>query len=443
VSIPSKGIHTTLELVGSLNPDYIANLWRMPEQGPGKKRRFYMYKPVLSLDVSKESSFAATYLSMHEPFKKPVSVAHSPEGIEVLFDHLRNMEYLTGVKPQVILESTGNYSKPITNTLQEAGYSVIVLNPIQTYQQKRRSIRKVKTDPVDAKRIAEIFYLQKLDAQKPVSPDIANLRTLCRHYNGINSLYTQSQLRFQSVLDLLFPRYPGVFSTLCGDSSLNLLAAFPTPDDVLTAAKEDILQLLKSKYQPRGWKDNIYTKLVAAARTSLPYKVSQQSNVRVLREYIVILMTHKDHLTDIQAQIVAAAKEMPIFSLLNTIPGVGEITAATILAEIEDVFKFRCNHQLTAYAGLDASVFESGKFKATKNKISKRGSGYLRTALFQAAKAGIRKTKKGPVNPLLYEYYSRKVDQGKPKMVALIATANKLLRIICGMWRKNEPFKLV
>lgn len=73
-----------------------------------------MNRPVLSLDVSKGSSYAATYLSMHEPFKKPVSVPHTPEGLALLLDRLRNMEYLTGERPQVILEATGNYSKPIT-----------------------------------------------------------------------------------------------------------------------------------------------------------------------------------------------------------------------------------------------------------------------------------------------------------------------------------------
>ena len=402
-----------------------------------------MNRPVLSLDVSKGSSYAATYLSMYEPFKKPVSVPHTPQGIAVLLDRLRNMEYLTGVKPQVILESTGNYSKPITHNLQEAGYSVIILNPIQTHQQKRRSIRKVKTDPIDAKRIAEIFYMQKLSAHKPVNPAIADLRTLCRYYDGINSLYTETQLRFQSILDLLFPYYSDVFSNLYGESSLSVLATFPTPDDVLNADKQDVLPLLKSKCQRKGWADLIYDKLMAAARASLPYKVSQQSNIRVLREYIAILMTHKNLLTDIRAQIVAAAKEIPVFSLLKTIPGVGDITAAIILAEIEDANRFSCDHQLTAYAGLDASVFESGKFKATKNKISKRGSGHLRRALFQATKAGIRVTKNGPVNPMLHNYYSKKVAAGKPKMVALIATANKLLRIIYGMWRKNEAFKLI
>ncbi len=401
-----------------------------------------MNKPILSLDVSKRSSCAATYLSMHEPFKKPVSVPHSPEGLAILLDRLRNMEYLTGQRPQVILESTGNYSKPITHCLQEAGYSVIVLNPIQTYQQKRRSIRKVKTDSVDAKRIAEIYYLQKLDAQVPIDPDIAELRTLYRHYDGFNTLFIETQLKFQSVLELVFPYYSGVFSNLCGDSSLILLAAFPTPDDVLSATKGEILPFLRSKCQRKGWENHIYSKLLAAARASLPYKVSQHSNVRVLREYISILLTQKGHLASLRDQIVAAAKEISVYDLLNTIPGVGGINAAIILAEIEDASKFPSDHQLTAYAGLDASVFESGKFKASKNKISKRGSGHLRRVLVQATMAGIRKTKKGPINPLLNAYYSKKVAEGKPKMVALVATANKLLRIIYGMWRKNEPFKL-
>lgn len=401
-----------------------------------------MSKPVLSLDVSKGSSYAATYLSMHEPFKKPISIPHSPEGLAILLDRLRDMEYLTGQRPQVILESTGNYSKPITHSLQEAGYSVIVLNPIQTYQQKRRSIRKVKTDPIDAKRIAEIYYLQKLDAQVPINPDIAELRTLCRHYDAFNNLHVETQLKFQSLLELIFPCYPNVFSNLCGDSSLILLAAFPTPDDVLAATKEEIISFLSSKYQRKGWEDHVYLKLLTAARACLPYKVSQHSNVRVLREYISTLLTQKGQLACLRDQIVAAAKDIPVYHLLNTIPGVGGITAAVILAEIEDASKFHTDHQLTAYAGLDASVFESGKFKAAKNKISKRGSGHLRRALVQAAMAGVRKTKKGPINPLLNQYYTKKISEGKPKMVALIATANKLLRIIYGMWRKNEPFRL-
>lgn len=402
-----------------------------------------MNKPVLSLDVSKNSSFAATYFSLHEPFKKPFSVPHNPKGIAILLEHLEKMELLTNQKPEVILESTGNYSKSITYNLQLAGYSVIVLNPIQTHLQKRQSIRKVKTDPVDAKRIAEVYYLQKFSPQKLADPVFADLRNLCRHYDRTNKLFTQTQLRFQSILELLFPYYLGVFSDVCCDSSLNLLAAFPSPNDVLTAAKEDIINLLLSKYQRKSWTEQIYQKLLAAANASLPYKVAEQSNVRVLAEYIPILMTHKRLLTGLRAQIVAAAKEIPAFALLKTIPGVGDITAAVIISEIGDVSKFPTVEKLVAFAGLDVSVFESGRFKSSKNKISKRGSSYLRKALFQAARSAVLKNKQGHVNPILYDFYALKVEQGKKKMVALVATSSKLLRIIYGMWRKNQPFKLV
>lgn len=233
-----------------------------------------------------------------------------------------------------------------------------------------------------------------------------------------------------------------MFSDLCGDSSLNLISVFPTPEAVLSACKEDIVKHLKSKCQRKDWPEQIYQKLLTAARACLPYKVAQQSNVRVLREYIPILMTQKRLLSGLRAQIVAAAKGIPAYSLLKMIPGVGEITAASILAEIGNITLFPTAKQLVAFAGLDPSVCQSGRFEADKNKLSKRGSGYLRKALYQAASAGVRVTGKGPVNPLLHDYYSRKVAEGKKKMVALPATSSKLLRIIYGVWRKNESFKL-
>ncbi len=284
-----------------------------------------MSKPVLSLDVSKGFSYAASYLRSEEPFGKPVSVPHTPQGLEFLLNQLANLEHLTGKKPEVILEATGNYSKPLTYSLQQAGYQVIILNPIQTHQQKRRSIRKVKTDPVDAKRIADLYYLQRFNPQPVQCDHIADLKNLCRYYHGLNNLFTEAQLRYQSALDLSFPGYQKVFSRLCCDSALNLIAAYPSPDAVLAAEKEDILLLLREKFQRKNWGEEIYNKLAVAARACLPFKVAQQSSDWVLKEYVHILMTQKKILTDARAQLLAAAKLVPIYDLLLTIPGVGEI----------------------------------------------------------------------------------------------------------------------
>jgi transposase len=163
--------------------------------------------------------------------------------------------------------------------------------------------------------------------------------------------------------------------------------------------------------------------------------------MKVIRDYVQILLTHHQILTDLRAQIVQWGELSPVFSLLLTIPGVGELTAATVLGEVGDISRFASVKQLIAFAGLDPAVYQSGKFTATRNKISKRGSTYLRKYLYMAAAAGIRKPKGIPTNPVLYEYYSRKLEEGKPQKVAIVATCNKLLRIIYGVWSNAEPFR--
>lgn len=96
--------------------------------------------------------------------------------------------------------------------------------------------------------------------------------------------------------------------------------------------------------------------------------------------------------------------------------------------------------QLVAFAGLDPSVFESGKFKVSNNKISKRGSAYLRKVLYQAVIVGITTPSEKPVNPVLHAFYTKKIPEGKSGKVAMIACCNKLLRIIYGVWRSGTPF---
>ncbi len=125
-----------------------------------------------------------------------------------------------------------------------------------------------------------------------------------------------------------------------------------------------------------------------------------------------------------------------------SIPGIGEITTATILGEIGDISNFDTAKQLVAYAGLDPSVYQSGSFRAKNTKISKRGTHYLRKALYQAASAAVRRRPNGPCNLVLYEYYTSKVNSGKPPKVALIATCSKLLRIIFAMLSNKTVFRV-
>jgi transposase len=358
-----------------------------------------------------------------------------------LIQCLDMLEKKAGKKPQVVLEATGNYSTPIVSFFQKANYQVVVLNPLETHQLKKKCIRKVKTDPVDANRIAQVYYQNKPQPATCLDPFTSELRNLCRQYEGFNILYTETQLRLRSVLDLLFPNYDTVFSHIRGVTALKVISSFPSPQAVLAADRKELLALLKSSKHSDSWCEEKANQLILAAKESLPANQAQQSNTRVLKNYVEILMTHQRIMTDIRAQMIEQASLSPVFSLLLSIPGVGELTAATILGEIGDISRFPSSKQLVAFAGLDPSVFQSGKFKSTNNRISKRGSTYLRKALYQATVAGIAKRSTGILNPVLYEYYSRKVADGKPSKVAIIATSSKLLRIIYGIWTSQEPFK--
>jgi transposase len=400
-----------------------------------------MNNPALCIDVSKSSSFATGFLSNNKPYSKPFDFSHTPEGMKSALCCLKELQNSTCSKPDVVLEATGNFYKPVTQYFVNLGFSVYVLNPLQTSIQKRKSIRKIKTDPIDTYRIAQVYYANDLKPFKEQKHDVQELRSLCRQWDGFNALNTETQLKFRSLLTLVFPRYDTVFDHLCNPTSLRVISSFPSSDAVLSAKREELFNLIKLSKHSNDWYDQKVDMLITAARESLSYDGAQQSNIRVLQSYVKSLLTHKEILADIRAQINELTKLSPDFLLLLSIPGVGEVTAATILGEIGDISNFDTAKQLVAYAGLDPSVYQSGNFRAKNTKISKRGTPYLRKALFQAASAAVRKRSKGPCNSVLYEYYTNKVNSGKPPKVALVATCNKLLRIIFGMLSTQTEFR--
>jgi len=398
--------------------------------------------PVLSIDVSKSKSYAAVFRGYGDVYLKPFPFNHSPTDLNYLTSQLILLEKETGLKPSVVMEATGNYSKPISSYFRDNGYSVFVINPLQTHAQKKKSVRKVKTDPIDANRIAQVFYLDEFPSEYCYEPHILELRNLCRQYESFNNLYTETQNKYRAVLDLCFPKFESVFSHLRGPTALNVLSLFPSPDDLLDASRDELLASLKPAKKSREWNEMKADQLIMAAKESLPFNQAQQSSVRVLRSYIDLLLSQQKILADLRAQMIYWANLSPYYALLYSIPGVGEITATTILAEIGDIERFPSSKQLVAFAGLDPSVFESGKFKASKNRISKRGSSYLRKALYQAAVSGISNRQGGPLNKIIYEFYSKKLTEGKPSKAAIIATSNKLIRMIYGILKSGKPYSL-
>lgn len=400
-----------------------------------------MNQPILSIDIAKGKSVAAVFSSYGIQVKKPFTFFHSPDDVAALLPLLEQLEESTTLRPAIVMEATGNYSKPIASFFFSKGYSVVMLNPLTTHELKKRSTRKVKTDPIDAIRIANAFYLGEGTPLCRTDEDVNELRFLCRQYSNWMASLGEIQLQFRTILELAFPGYDKAFQNIFNPSSLQLLARFHSPFALLAADKEEVLKILIHNRRGRIWNEDKYAQLMEIARNSLPDPYGSQTHQFALLNYMNLLKSYHDGISALEQQIGSLAQSSHAYHLLRSIPGVGPITAAMIHAEIGDIKRFPSVKQLTAFSGLDSSVYESGTFKANQNHISKRGSAYLRTALYQATVGGISKQVHGPRNPILWRYYQQKHLEGKPAKVAIVAASNKLLRMIYGILSSGVPFK--
>jgi transposase len=406
--------------------------------------------PVVGLDVSKGESQVQAFLNKGKPFRKSFKVSHTLEGLNSLVDFLEDVRKESGQKPPVILESTGHYQTPVVHYLEERGYLLIIINPLISYKARSSSLRKVKTDAIDAYLLCELFYKEELEPYKKRGVQLLNLRNLTRQHENITGVAMQTKLQFQAVLEQVFPEYKGVFGDLYSVVSLSTLQRFPSSEDILKTSEEIIIETIHGLCKSRSmtWATEKAQKLKVAAARNPFEKTVYQSHILSLGMYVNIILQYKEHLSKLETEIDTLAKEIEEYHIIKSIPGIGEKIAATIISEIGEIDRFNNPKKLVAFAGVDPSVFESGKFSATKNRITKRGSSRLRHALYMAVRCAIRDCRKRktsdeiiPRNKKLREFYDKKREEGKPFKVAVIACVNKLLHWIFALLKSNTTFQ--
>ena len=406
--------------------------------------------PVIGLDVAKGESQVQAFLEKKKPYKKSFKIAHTLEGLQELHGFIREVEEVTGSTPPIVLESTGHYHLPVVQYFEKRGYLLIIVNPLISYKAKSSSLRKIKTDIIDAHHLCELYYKEDLEPYKKRGIQLLNLRNLTRQHENLTGMFVQTKLQFQSVLDQVFPEYVGVFGDLYSDVSLLTLSAFPTSKEILEAGEETLAMKIKKlcKSRSQKWANNQASKLVKAAKRNPFQQTLYHSHLISLEMLINILLEYKKHLSKLEEEIDALAKNIEEYKIIQSIPGIGEKIAATIISEIGEIDRFNHPKKLVAFAGIDPSVFESGTFKGTKNRITKRGSSRLRHALFTAVRCAIRDARKMrttkeliPRNKRLREFYDKKREEGKPYRVSIIACANKLLHWIYALLKTKTTFQ--
>lgn len=343
------------------------------------------------------------------------------------------------------MEATGHYWLNLYSFLAGRGFHVRMLNPIQSDAARNLYIRKTKTDAKDAFILADLLRMDRVNESRQPTDSLLRLQTLARFRFELITQIGSLKQRVIGVLDRIFPEYEKLFSDVFIRSSRQLLHNFPTPEELAAADLSEVASLLNQTSRGRlgQAKANEAQKL---ARNSFGITMGLDSFALELKLLLAQIEFLENQVDTLEKAIDEAISEVcqptdasaqtprPYRHVIESAPGVGTVVLGTLLGEIPDVNCFSNSKQWVAFMGLDASVSESGEFQGTRMHISKRGSPYLRRAMWYAAQAAKRHDQR------FAEYYQRKLREGKHPKVATVAVMRKMAVIIYHIWRSGKPY---
>lgn len=383
----------------------------------------------LGIDIAKQNHVAAASDSTGEVLFDNLCFTNDHKGFQTLLDslsHLDQNQLLIG------LESTAHYAENLICFLFQRHFQVCVINPIQTAALRKSNIRKTKTDQVDSLMIIKALQLNQYRVFSKQDLDSMQLKNLCRFRQKLIKARTKVKIQLLAYLDVLFPEYQYFFkSGIHGKASYALLKECSNPDKIASMHLTRLSNLLKKASKGH------YTQSHAASLKELAAQSVGTKNDTLslpISQSIVQIELFTTQLEQVDSSIKEIMDDLD--SVIKTIPGIGTLNGAMIIGKIGDIKRFDKPCQLLAYAGLDPSVHQSGNFKASRTRMSKRGSKLLRYALINAAWQITLHSQ------TFKTYYDLKVSQGRRHYNALGHVAHKLVRIIHKMMTDEVTFNL-
>ncbi|MEY8330474.1 IS110 family transposase [Lachnospiraceae bacterium 48-33] len=385
----------------------------------------------IGIDIGKNTHVASMMDDSGRVIFKAFSFPNTSEGGQALFTKISSYSSDTSCF-EIGMEATGHYWLSVYSFLFEKGFLLHVINPIQTDGWRRGTeIRKRKNDIIDSVLIADLIRYGQFVETRLADEDLFSLRTLTRFRTYLVESISDLKRKVVCVLDQVFPEYQAVFSDIFGKTSKEILLKFSSPLDFESVSSETLAELLARLSRQKLGADKA-EQLKSAASSSFGITFAKNSFAFQLKTLI-------EQITFIEKQVKETESEISRFmeklnSPVTTITGIGSVTGAAIISEIGDISKFDSPKKLVAFAGIDASVSQSGEFEATHNVMSKRGSPYLRKAIFQAALVAVFK------DPVLSAYYQKKKAEGKHHLTCIGAVSRKLCYIIYAVLKNNQPY---
>lgn len=385
---------------------------------------------IVGIDIGKNHHEASIVSPEGKQIGRSLRFATTHKGADSLMSFIfKNI----GNSPCVFgMEATGHYWYPIYSFLKAKGYTIYVINPIQSDSLRKMYIRQTKNDSIDSFLIAEVIRFGQFGTTSMADENILAMRQLCRYRDSVISSRTDIKLRIGTIMEQIFPEYEKQFSSLWVSTSMGILEKYLTPENIENAPIDELFEIIKDKSHNRLTKAKAISIKEAAADT-FGIRIAQDAFSFQLKQLIDRMNFLDKQIEALDIEIMKYYEQFDCY--LHTIPGIGIIGAATILAEIGDISRFKNSSALVAFAGIDPTVRQSGEFNSTHNHMSKRGSPYLRHAIFLAA------TTCSFHNSPLNAYYKKKRDQGKHHLTATGAVARKLTTVIYAVLRDSKPYE--
>lgn len=385
----------------------------------------------VGIDVAKSKHDCCIIDSNGVIIDDSLRIPNTKEGFNTLYTSIISAlesSDLSNVK--IGLESTGHYSTNITNYLYSKGFHITVLNPLVTNAfRKVGTLRKTKTDKCDAKVIATMLFSDESKSYSPSSYQIQELKSLTRHRYRMIGYRSKLKFSVTRLIDIIFPELPDFVWSIHQSSIYQLLLELPCPDEIrkchLTHLTNVISKSSRGKYDRE--KAVQLRELAASSIGS-----SNRTLTLELQQTIRLIQSVQTEINTLDKQIKLVVDELN--TPLITIPGIGYTIAAIILAEIGDINNFSSPAKLLAFAGMEPSTYQSGKYNASKTPMVKRGSTYLRWAIMQATRLVSMR------DSTFATYMAKKRSEGKHFHVAQSHVGKKLIRVIYSLLKNNTAF---
>ena len=387
----------------------------------------------VGIDIAKDKHDCFIISSEGEVLFKPFTIENTLDGFDFLFSRIQSVAGNLD-KVKVGLEATGHYSYNLLGYLLDKGLTTFVINPLHTnLYRKSLSLRKTKTDKVDSRTIA--MMLMSDVELKPYSNTLYHneeLKSLTRYRFDKVSERAKLKTSVARLVNILFPELEKLVPTLHIASVYALLSEFPSAHHIAVAHLTRLTNLLYDVSKGRYNRDKA-VEIREAARRSIGSVMPAKS--LELKHTIKLIGELTSEINEIESEIKVIMDE--INSPILTIPGIGLAMGAMIIAEIGDFSNFASPDKILAYAGLSPSTYQSGQLTNCYSHMEKRGSRYLRYALFNAAKYVCN------WDDTFKTYLAKKRSEGKHYNVAISHAAKKLVRVIYHLERTKQVYTSV